>query len=352
MDWKLSTILATSLLAVTACGSTDTQRAATGGLAGAGTGAVVGGPIGAVAGAAAGGTAGAVMDEGIVEKAEDYLGDEEQQRQAYEQGQQQSARQQQQAGAWPSNKAPSVAANVDQQTLTELQRDLKQMGHYEGDVDGIMGPLTRSAIARFQQEQGMRVTTRLDTNTVDRIQQAAANQPSGRQATGGTPSRQQQSAQDSSQQANQGQSGQGAAQQAGYMSEQQVKDELRQIGYVFITDFRREGDVYKAQAQRDAQSYNLTVNARQGHLVSAQHANPRDSAAIAGGQPMDKQQVRQDLQNEGFENITDLQLNNGKYQTQADMNGHSYDLEVNAQTGRLVSLNLAGSQQRGSRSQQ
>ena len=55
-------------LFLSACGETTEERAATGGLAGAGAGALVGGPVGAVVGGAAGATGGAVLDEGVDEK--------------------------------------------------------------------------------------------------------------------------------------------------------------------------------------------------------------------------------------------------------------------------------------------
>lgn len=59
------------LLFVSACGETTEQRAATGGLGGAGAGAVLGGPAGAVVGGAAGAAGGAVMDEGVDEEVDE-----------------------------------------------------------------------------------------------------------------------------------------------------------------------------------------------------------------------------------------------------------------------------------------
>lgn len=60
-------------LAIGACGGTTEQRAASGGLGGAAAGAMVGGPVGAVIGGAAGAGTGAVMDESVVDKAEEAL---------------------------------------------------------------------------------------------------------------------------------------------------------------------------------------------------------------------------------------------------------------------------------------
>ncbi len=59
--WMLP-IFAGALLAVSACGSNDTDRAVSGGAMGAGLG-LVAGPVGAVVGGAAGATAGALTNE-------------------------------------------------------------------------------------------------------------------------------------------------------------------------------------------------------------------------------------------------------------------------------------------------
>lgn len=66
-------VAATALLALSACGDTMEQRAATGGLGGVAAGAAVGGPVGAVVGGAAGASGGALMNEGLEEKAEEAV---------------------------------------------------------------------------------------------------------------------------------------------------------------------------------------------------------------------------------------------------------------------------------------
>jgi len=62
-----------ALLALSACGDTMEQRAATGGLGGVAAGAVVGGPVGALVGGAAGATGGALLNEGLEEKADEAV---------------------------------------------------------------------------------------------------------------------------------------------------------------------------------------------------------------------------------------------------------------------------------------
>ena len=57
--------------------------------------------------------------------------------------------------------ADSIVANA--------QEELAQQGYYRGEVDGILGPETSRAIARFQSNQGLRVTGVLTRDTVDAL---------------------------------------------------------------------------------------------------------------------------------------------------------------------------------------
>lgn len=44
------------------------------------------------------------------------------------------------------------------QTVIQVQQALRQLGYYNGALDGIIGPASRSALARFQSDYGMTVT--------------------------------------------------------------------------------------------------------------------------------------------------------------------------------------------------
>jgi hypothetical protein len=63
----------------------------------------------------------------------------------------------------PSNSAP--------QSLTaQVQRTLSAQGYYHGDIDGIIGPLTRSAIAGYQRDHGLDSTGIIDAPTLRAMQ--------------------------------------------------------------------------------------------------------------------------------------------------------------------------------------
>ena len=47
---------------------------------------------------------------------------------------------------------PAYSATAD---ITEVQKRLKKWGYYTGNVDGINGPLTISAVKRFQKKYGL-----------------------------------------------------------------------------------------------------------------------------------------------------------------------------------------------------
>lgn len=50
-------------------------------------------------------------------------------------------------------------------TVEEAQRMLRRDGFYHGRIDGLIGPQTRHALARYQRQNGLRVTASLTPST-------------------------------------------------------------------------------------------------------------------------------------------------------------------------------------------
>jgi peptidoglycan hydrolase-like protein with peptidoglycan-binding domain len=46
----------------------------------------------------------------------------------------------------------------DEGLVLEIQAELKARGYYDGEVDGLSGPMTAAAIVRFEEDQGLTVT--------------------------------------------------------------------------------------------------------------------------------------------------------------------------------------------------
>ncbi|EKF74729.1 glycosidase [Alcanivorax hongdengensis A-11-3] len=59
------------------------------------------------------------------------------------------------AGAGPLRHAPVDAPRLSREQVTQLQQTLNQQGFDAGEADGLLGPGTRSALARYQQQHGM-----------------------------------------------------------------------------------------------------------------------------------------------------------------------------------------------------
>jgi putative peptidoglycan binding protein len=55
------------------------------------------------------------------------------------------------------------------QVIAETQSLLQQMGYYRGEVDGLLGPLTREALAAYQADQGLTQTAAIDQPTLDSL---------------------------------------------------------------------------------------------------------------------------------------------------------------------------------------
>ena len=55
------------------------------------------------------------------------------------------------------------------QIVATVQTSLQEQGYYHGDVDGLLGPLTRAALADYQQAQGLEMTAALDEPTLESL---------------------------------------------------------------------------------------------------------------------------------------------------------------------------------------
>jgi len=53
--------------------------------------------------------------------------------------------------------------------IADVQAALQEMGYYRGEVDGLIGPLTREALTKYQADNGMTVTAVIDEPTLDSL---------------------------------------------------------------------------------------------------------------------------------------------------------------------------------------
>ena len=55
------------------------------------------------------------------------------------------------------------------QVIANVQAALQQQGYYHGEVDGLIGPLTRGAIADYQRDHGLYTTSTIDEPTLQSL---------------------------------------------------------------------------------------------------------------------------------------------------------------------------------------
>lgn len=55
------------------------------------------------------------------------------------------------------------------QEVANVQTALQQQGYYHGDIDGLIGPQTRAALAQYQQANGLETTSAIDQPTVEAL---------------------------------------------------------------------------------------------------------------------------------------------------------------------------------------
>ena len=55
------------------------------------------------------------------------------------------------------------------QVIANVQAALQQQGYYRGEVDGLLGPLTRAAVADYQRDRGLYITSAIDRPTLSSL---------------------------------------------------------------------------------------------------------------------------------------------------------------------------------------
>jgi len=60
-------------------------------------------------------------------------------------------------------------AEPPDQVIADVQAELQQMGYYQGEVDGLLGPMTQQALTAYQADQGLATTAAIDQPTLDSL---------------------------------------------------------------------------------------------------------------------------------------------------------------------------------------
>jgi len=246
---RVAVLSVMALCALTAaCGSDESQRAATGGLTGIGVGAVVGGPVGAAVGGIVGAAGGAAMPEGADTIAANGLHQEKSASRSALAN----------AGLGPTAgssqpaataQAPGAPQGVTAGEMRQAQEALKRDGYYHAGIDGIEGPKTKAALSAYQQHEGLQQTAALDPQTMQRLGVNANAQANGN--TGMT----------------QGSSSTSTAQ----LSPSDLRGKLQQQGYNNVSDLKRNSDnSWSARADHNNQTVAVRVDAQSGRVLSEQ----------------------------------------------------------------------------------
>ncbi len=73
------------------------------------------------------------------------------------------------AGILQLSSFPAQASSPPADQVAQAQTILQSMGFYTGKVDGIMGSRTAAAIRRFQIKQGLKVSGKLNRQTMEHL---------------------------------------------------------------------------------------------------------------------------------------------------------------------------------------
>ncbi|PWC91725.1 peptidoglycan-binding domain-containing protein [Azospirillum sp. TSO5] len=154
-----------ALFALSACGSTETSRTATGAGTGAVAGAVVGGPVGAVVGGVGGAVAGNSMDESLSKKT-----DRATDRATAEVKDETSGGSSTHRSSTHRSGTMASSSHLSHEQVREIQQALNDRNDGRDiTVDGVWGANTRSALMKFQRDNGLRATGRADQQTMSAL---------------------------------------------------------------------------------------------------------------------------------------------------------------------------------------
>jgi hypothetical protein len=62
-----------------------------------------------------------------------------------------------------------TVAEPPDRVIADVQATLQDMGYYKGEVDGLLGPLTREALTEYQSDNGLYTTAAIDQPTLDSL---------------------------------------------------------------------------------------------------------------------------------------------------------------------------------------
>ena len=68
-----------------------------------------------------------------------------------------------------SPKGSDSAAMINDAAVQKAQKKLQKKGFYQGEIDGVQGPATKSAVRAYQREKGLPETGALDAATLDKL---------------------------------------------------------------------------------------------------------------------------------------------------------------------------------------
>lgn len=72
----------------------------------------------------------------------------------------------------------AASSNADGALVREIQAELQERGYYRGAVDGIVGPMTLSAVRLFERDAGLPVDGRVRADLLDKLRTRPAVQRS------------------------------------------------------------------------------------------------------------------------------------------------------------------------------
>ena len=107
-----------------------------------------------------------------------------------------------------------------------------------------------------------------------------------------------------------------------YLGEQQIRAELQGRGIVAITEWRREGQVYRARAEWFGEPVDLHVDASTGEIKQPERLKGTQIVTM--------------LKVQGWQGVREVKRGGDTFRVRAERDSRIYDLKIDSKTGIIL----------------
>lgn len=118
-----------------------------------------------------------------------------------------------------------------------------------------------------------------------------------------------------------------------WMSQEQVTQKLQQLGYSEVTELKPDDGHWEGKGVKNGQEMEFDADAHTGAIIS-EKPNRED---VADKDWISLEQLAQKLQEDGYDRITKIEAEKGRWEGKGVKNGQEMKFHADAHTGAILS---------------